>query len=159
MTSKYKIDRSPRFDIFNYALYEQRSFFGLWYYWKVVRRSDYIDLLEDEYKKTSKIPIYLPDDINDDPVNFEIIECLDLIYIVSKDRKEHVEKLIDESCFTEVVRYCDFVLKRYNYKTKNNIIFYQMIKNRKTNITELTFKNMREVEKFVKEYYDKEILK
>lgn len=157
MSPKYKIDRSSIFDIFNYALYEQRSFFGLWNYWKVVRRSDYIDLLEDEYKKTSKIPIYLPDDINDDPVNFEIIENIDHIYIVSGDNEERVERYLEQSAYSKAMSLCDFVLTRN--KTKNNKIYYQMIKNRKNGDTDLTFKNMSQVEKFVKEYYDKEILK
>ena len=156
MSPKYKIDRAPKYSLFKYALYELRSFFGLWDYWKEIKRSDYISFLEEEYESRVKLPIYLPD-INDDPVNFVIIENIDHIYIVSEDNKERVERYLEQSVYSTAMSLCDFVLTRN--KTRDNKIYYQMIKNRKNGDTYITFKNMSEVEKFVKEYYDKEILK
>jgi len=156
MSPKYKIDRAPRYSIFDYALYERRSFLGLWYYWKPIKKSSFISLIEEEYNNVKKFPIYLPD-INDDPVNFEIIENIDHIYIVSGDNEERVERYLEQSAYSTAMSLCDFVLTRN--KTKNNKIYYQMIKNRKNGDTHITFKNISEVEKFVKGYFDKEILK
>lgn len=132
MSPKYKIDISPFFSIFEYALYERRSFIGLWDYWKAVRKSDYISLLLEEYEiRVQLLPIYLPDDNYDDPVNFEIIENIDHIYIVSEDNKERVEKYLKQSAYSTAMSLCDFVLKRYQEDNKN---YYQMLKNRKKGI-------------------------